>query len=268
MSAEILADRTVLEIRGEDARGFLQGLITNDVRRVSPTAAIYAALLTPQGKVVCDFFLYEEKSSLLLDCSRSVAADLQKRLFRYRLRARVEILSRNGWNVVVGSDLSRPDEPMWQDPRHCALGWRSIRQGELVEQPLSGAYLERRLELGIPEGDDLGCERVFALDADLEELNAVSFDKGCYVGQELTARMKHRGTARKKLVPVAALESRIPPRDTPLTASEREIGTIAATYGTRGFALVRLDRLTEADAQPLIADGVPVRVIKPEWLFA
>lgn len=268
MTAEILADRAVLEIRGEDARGFLQGLITNDVRRLSPTSAIYAALLTPQGKVVCDFFLYEEESCLLLECSRAGVADLQKRLSRYRLRARVEILSHDEWNVAVGNDLGRPDTPVWEDPRHRALGWRSILQGELTKQLPSGAYLERRLELGIPEGADLGCERIFALDADLEELNAVSFDKGCYVGQELTARMKHRGTARKKLVPVVALESCVPARDTPLTASEREIGTIAATYGARGFALVRLDRLAEADARLLIAGGVRVAVIKPEWLFA
>jgi hypothetical protein len=108
---------------------------------------------------------------------------------------------------------------------------------------------------------------MFALDGDLDELHAVSFDKGCYVGQELTARMKHRGTARKRLLPVHA-DIALPPADTAVKADGREIGTITSTYGHKGFALIRLDRLEEAGAAPLQAGGVQVRVVKPSWLAA
>lgn len=268
MSDEFLADRALLEIRGEDARNFLQGLVTNDISQLSPISALYAALLTPQGKIVCDFFLYESGLSVLLDCARSRAADLQRRLSRYRLRARLEIVPREEWKIVAGTNRGQADEHAWTDPRHTALGWRKLRHGDAAACLPMNAYHERRLDLGIPEGDDFGSERMFALDADLEELHAVSFDKGCYVGQELTARMKHRGTARKKVVPIVASASRLPPPETAVTALDREIGSVIATYGARGFAVVRIDRLEEAGTQPLSASGIPLNLIKPDWLFS
>ncbi|HEY3777970.1 MAG TPA: hypothetical protein VGL35_07915 [Rhizomicrobium sp.] len=268
MNREILTDRALLEIRGEDARTFLQGLITNEVEKLGPDAALYAALLTPQGKIVCDFFLYEGETSILLDCSRDSAVDLQKRLLRYKLRARVEIVLREEWNVVAGTQFESVDIPAWPDPRHLGLGWRAVRPAGADGHPKAATkYPERRLDLGIPEGADFGCDRMFALDANLEELKGVSFDKGCYVGQELTARMKHRGTARKKLLPVHASESRFPEPEAPVMASEREIGVVTAAYGTRGFALIRMDRLAEAEGVPFSAGGIPVNVIKPPWLF-
>ncbi|MGH6888685.1 MAG: YgfZ/GcvT domain-containing protein [Rhizomicrobium sp.] len=270
MTSEVLTDRALLEIRGEDARAFLQGLITNDIGKLAPDTALYAAMLTPQGKIVCDFLVYDSGPSVLLDCIRDGAADLQKRLLRYRLRTKVEFRMLDECTVAVARAVPSAGAPVWRDPRHPELGWRTVQPLGSAIPPLDGCanFLDRRLNLGIPEGRDFGCERMFALDADLDELHAISFEKGCYVGQELTARMKHRGTARKKLVPIVALESRLPEPESPVVVAEREIGTVAANYGTRGFALLRLDRLAEVEGLPFSAGGVPVNVIRPEWLFS
>lgn len=269
MTAEILTDRALIEIRGEGAQGFLQGLITNDLHKLTPDTALYAALLTPQGKIVCDFLVYALGLSLFLDCARNAAADLQKRLVRYRLRAKFEIRLPDEYAVGIAPHDPHAGAPTWRDPRHPGLGWRTVRQlAEEVCSDGSARFLDRRLELGIPEGTDFGCEKMFALDADLDELHAISFDKGCYVGQELTARMKHRGTVRKKLVPILTSVSHLPEPGTPVMALEREVGTVAATYGTRGFALLRLDRLAESDGAALSAGGAPVRIIRPPWLFS
>jgi folate-binding protein YgfZ len=263
-----LADRALFEIRGEEARNFLQGLITNDIRKLAPDTPLYAALLTPQGKVLSDFLLYARDESILLDCALASASDLKTRLTRYRLRARVEITLREDVAIVAHWNGVDTKAGSWRDPRHPALGWRAVVNAPSVSGPSAAdAYLEHRLGLGIPEGADFGSDRMFAFDADLDELHGVSFDKGCYVGQELTARMKHRGTARKRLLPVDSDEP-LPVSDTPITAAERELGVITSTYGRRGFATVRLDRLAEAEGVPLQAAGIGVRVRKPAWLSA
>jgi tRNA-modifying protein YgfZ len=263
----ILTDRSLFEIRGEDIGDFLQGLVTNDVRKLDRDAPLYAALLTPQGKILHDFLLYRHGLSILLDCASSAASDLTTRLLRYKLRAKVDIAPRHDLTVLACWNGSTASEAAWRDPRHPALGWRIIQDaGAVPKSPSVDPWLDHRLSLGIPEGADFGSDRMFALDADLDELHGVSFDKGCYVGQELTARMKHRGTARKRLLPVES-ESTLPLADAPIMAAEREVGVITSTYGKRGFATIRLDRLAEAGDVQLDAAGVPVRVCKPEWLF-
>jgi hypothetical protein len=264
----LLADRAVLEIRGDDARTFLQGLITNDIHRLETDKPLYAALLTPQGKILCDFLLYAYEASVLLDCPAVGAADLKIRLSRYRLRARAEIVLRADLAIAASLETAHAGSGSYRDPRHPALGWRTVlTAGSPPELSPSRAYLDRRLALGIPEGADFGSDRMFALDADLDELHGVSFDKGCYVGQELTARMKHRGTARKRLLPVET-DGLLPVADTPIAAGERELGIITSAHGERGFAAIRLDRLEDAQGVALHAAGVPVRIRKPEWLFA
>jgi tRNA-modifying protein YgfZ len=261
----LLPDRAVLQIRGDDARDFLQGLVTNDVRKLAPNAPLYAALLTPQGKILHDFLIYAHGESVLLDCPAAGAADLKTRLSRYRLRARVDISLCEELMVAAefGSDLAAG--PGWRDPRHLALGWRTVLARTATEATHPDLWLDHRLTIGIPEGADFGSDRMFALDADLDELHGVSFDKGCYVGQELTARMKHRGTARKRLLPVES-ETPLPAAGTPIQAGEHEVGVITSVYGRRGFAVMRLDRLADADAVGLHAEQIPVRVRKPDWL--
>lgn len=253
-----LADRAVISLSGPEARNFLQGLITNDVNLVAPDKPVYAALLTPQGKVLFDFLIWDADGALLIDCPRGGRDALVKRLSLYKLRAKVDIAVRDDLAVIVGDGVP--------DPRLATLPKRQISPATSDAADDDG-YLASRLELGVPEGADFGSDRTFALDAGLDELHAISFTKGCYVGQELTARMKHRGTDRKRLLRVDAAEAMLETGMT-IAAGDKEIGTILSSYGTRGFALVRLDRLSETDTAALHAGPVPVRVTKPAWLSA
>jgi hypothetical protein len=262
-----LKDRAVIAVEGGDARDFLQGLITNDMGQLAPGRGLYAVLLTPQGKILFDFLVAEGDGAVLLDCAADHADGLLKRLTMYRLRARIGIALRPQLSVYVGLS-GRPAERAitFPDPRLFALGPRSI--GAVAEMPdfLEGPapYHAARVALGVPEASDFGSDRIFALDAGLEELHGVSFAKGCYVGQELTARMKHRGTARKRILGLRS-ENALPPAGTAVISGSSEIGEILATYGSAGFGLMRLDRLDEAKAQ-LTADNMPVTVFKPGWL--
>lgn len=262
-----LKDRAVIALEGGEARDFLQGLITNDLGQLAPGRGLYAALLAPQGKILFDFLVVEGDGAVLLDCAAAQADGLLKRLTMYRLRAKIGIALRPQLTVYVGLS-GRPAERAitFPDPRLAALGPRSI--GAVAEMPdfLEGpaSYHAARVALGVPEGSDFGSDRIFALDAGLEELHGVSFAKGCYVGQELTARMKHRGTARKRILGLMA-ENALPPPGTAVTSGSSEIGEILSIYGSAGFALMRLDRLDEANA-PLTADNMPVTAFKPEWL--
>ncbi|HJR54999.1 MAG TPA: hypothetical protein VJ798_00330 [Rhizomicrobium sp.] len=258
-----MSDRAVISLSGPEARDFLQNLITNDVGKLEPGLGLYAALLSPQGKIGFDFFLVEGEGALLLDVAATAREALLKKLKLYRLRAKVEITPRDELGVYAGlaGDAARR-AVSFVDPRLAALPARSI--GAVAEMPagLPGpeAYHDLRLALGVPEAGDFGFEKIFALDGGLDELHAVSFDKGCYVGQELTARMKHRATTRKRpLLVTAAAE--LPPSGTQLAG---DIGEIITTYGRRGFASVRLDRL--GAAREAMAGEISVTLVKPDWL--
>lgn len=258
----LLHDRTVLSLSGPQAKTFLQGLITNDVTNLAPDRPLYAALLTPQGKVLFDFILIERNDEVLMDCAAASADALLKRLTMYRLRAKVELRRRDDlaviWSVEEFAGAIR-------DARLADLGWRAV-----APQKGSGDgrnYLEHRLALGVPEGADFGSDKMFALDAGLEELHGVSFDKGCYIGQELTARMKHRGTARKRLLSVATLDGRdLPAAGTEVHAGDTALGDIVSVYGAKGFGLIRLDRWQEAGQMNVRAGDVAITIAKPVWL--
>lgn len=256
-----LSDRAILSVSGPEARAFLQGLITNDIEAAKPGHPIYAALLTPQGKILFDFLIFDQDGELILDVSAAQRDALLKRLTMYRLRAKVELKPRDDLAVVARWDVAG------SDPREPRLGSREIVAAGAASG--GGDYLGHRLALGVPEGADFGQDKVFALDAGLDELHAVAFDKGCYVGQELTARMKHRGTARKRLLPIETLGGgALPAVGSAVMAGERDIGEIASVYGSRGFALVRLDRLEEAGDAAAQVGETGVRVVKPSWLFS
>jgi folate-binding protein YgfZ len=264
-----LDDRAVIAVSGPEARNFLQGLITNDIEKLAPGQALYAALLTPQGKILFDFFLSEGDGAILIDCPRSARDALIKRLTMYKLRAKVMIEARDqlavfaAWNnaAIAGAIASI-------DPRLAELGSRIIGAGGEMPADVaaSDTYHARRLSFGVPESGDFGSDKMFALDADLDELHAIDFDKGCYVGQELTARMKHRGTARKRLLPVEGVGP-LPSSDVPVTAHGHDIGELISSYGTRGFALLRLDRLADAGDAPIEIGSIVLKVEKPRWLF-
>jgi folate-binding protein YgfZ len=275
MEAAFLDDRAVIAISGPEARPFLQGLVTNDViGGLAPGSGLYTALLSPQGKILFDFFLTEGDGALLLDVARDSAEALLKKLKQYRLRAKVEIEARPQLGVyrnLKGHPDNRPATYAeraisFRDPRLAALGLRSI--GAIAEMPanLAGprAYHEERLVQGVPEGHDFGSEKIFALDAGLEELNGVSFTKGCYIGQELTSRMKHRATARKRILRVTA-DTLLPEAGTAVRRGGAEIGELLSSYGGQGFALVRLDRLDELPGDTKIGE-ISVALTRPAWL--
>ena len=274
MEAVLLDDRAVLAVSGPQARDFLQGLVTNDiVGGLAPGAGLYTGLLSPQGKILFDFLVTEGDGALLLDVARDARDALLKKLKMYRLRAKLEIEARDQLAVFVDLEthpqnrvVSYADRAVsFPDPRLAALGTRSI--GARAEMPnnLPGprAYHQHRLALGVPEGGDFGFEKIFALDAGLAELNGVSFTKGCYIGQELTSRMKHRATSRKRILTVKA--------EAPLPASGivakggAEIGELISTHGNTAFALIRLDRLEDAQGD-VTAAQIPVALHKPAWL--
>jgi folate-binding protein YgfZ len=260
----LLKDRGVVEVSGPDASAFLQGLITNDMKGVADGRAIYAALLTPQGKIIHDFLLARAPGEAFwLDCVKANAADLAARLKKYKLRAKITIADRSAELHVVADGKA---DVSFEDPRLAALGRRAITAmpGDVqTDDAAQAAYNEYRLSLGVPDAaTDIPPESFFPLDCNFEELHGVAFDKGCYIGQELTARMKHRATARRRMLPVTADVS-LPPPGTTLKLGATDIGELRGSIGTHGMALVRLDRL--GNAQEADAGGITVRVGRPAY---
>ncbi len=278
-----LESRGLLAVSGEDRVEFLQGIVTNDVRRLGPERALYAALLTPQGKYLFDFFMIAEGERILLDCEAARREDLVRRLMLYRLRARVEITDlsaqRHVWAILDGEPDGLPAEAgaaqrlaggtVYRDPRTAAIGWRAVLPADVMPAyPLGGSsqYEARRIALGLADGSrDLEVEKTLALEANLDLLGAIDFDKGCYVGQEITARTKHRGKVRKRLLPIEVAGSEAPARGMAVMAGETRVGEIRSVRGTSAIALMRLEDIAAAPALALEGDGPPVRIRRPEW---
>ncbi len=276
--ASLLDDRSVISVRGAEARQFLQGLISNDMEECAPGRAIYAALLTPQGKILFEFFVTEHEDRFLLDCAAARAPDLLKRLTFYRLRAKVDLVLEGDLKVAaLWNETPRATAEggiaAFADPRLPALGMRLIGPLPLVQNAIAGAergdYRGHLLRHGVPDSGDLPPDTVFALDAGFEELAGVDFRKGCYVGQEVTSRMKHRSSARRRFL-IAEVDGDLPPPGTKLEASGREVGSLATGADGRALALVRLDRVEEANSagDDITAMGQKVSLQRPSWLQA
>jgi len=198
MPATTLDDRTLLRLSGEDVRGFLQGLVTNDVSALAPERPLWAGLLTPQGKTLFDFILWADGEDVLIDCEAEQAEALRKRLTLYRLRRPIKIENEESRAVHWALEGQGP-----LDPRLPELGRRWLAS---PDEPAIG-WREHRLSLGVTEGvAELGSDKILWLEANAGELNGVSFTKGCYVGQENTARMHHRSKVNRRLVVVPAAE--------------------------------------------------------------
>lgn len=275
LSAAHLSTRGVIALSGADRQTFLQSVITNDSTLLTPGQPLYAALLTPQGKYLHDFILVADGERILLDVEAARRADLIRRLTLYRMRSKVEISDLSAelavvalWGDAVGTQLPA-NAVRYADPRLGALGERAIMtQADLAALPLGdeAAYDRYRLGYGIPDGAaDFEVERTLILEGNLDALNGVSFTKGCYVGQELTARTKHRGKVRKRLLPVT-VAGPLPEPDTPILKDEREIGTLRSGRGGRAMALLRVEDISFGAAYPCgAATVVPER---PDWLPA
>ncbi len=289
----VLEDRGVLALEGADARAFLQGLVSNDVNRVGPARAIYAALLTPQGKFLHDFFVAELNGMLAIDCEKARLADLKRRLGLYKLRAQVTVGDRSADFAVAAlfgagatAALALPEDAgaarafgsgiVFADPRLAAAGARAIAPRDALRAAAGGAgfaetgaddYDRARISLGLPDGSrDLEVERAILLENGFEELNGVDWNKGCYMGQELTARTKYRGLVRKRLMPVA-IEGPPPAFGAPIMLGDADAGEMRSSRDNIGLALLRLEKVEEALAAgtPLAAGDARLTPIKPGW---
>jgi tRNA-modifying protein YgfZ len=283
MQVALLPDRGVVKVAGDDARGFLNGLVTNDMAKVAPGKPRFAALLTPQGKIIVDFIVAEapgnDGGGFFLDCPRALASTLVEKLNFYKLRAKVvceDLSSVLGvmaiWDGAAESEygLSYPD------PRLPALGSRIMLPPHLAEEAAADlgcvlastdAYEAHRIALGVPRGGlDFIYGDTFSHEADMDQLNGVDFSKGCYVGQEVVSRVEHRASARSRVVPIVYDEF-APSSGLPVMAGDRRIGTLGSTARGHGLALMRLDRVGDALAAgaTIEAGGIAIRAVKPAW---
>ncbi len=281
----LLRDRSVVSVTGEDATKLLQGIITNDMDELDTQPALFAGLLSPQGKVLFDFFVVKASDGYLLDTAADKAADLAKRLTMYKLRARATIADQSdqfkiaaAWGLPWGSVdgvLS------YADPRDRRIGERLLvptnqvaildsaihkTGGDWVHAPPE-LYKERRISKGVPEGGkDYDFGDAFPHEANFDLNNGVAFEKGCYVGQEIVSRMQHRATVRKRIVRVTAT-SDLPGTRSEVKMGEVVIGKLGSVWGICGLAMLRLDRAIESidKGETITADGI-VLTVDPEAL--
>ena len=241
-----MGERKVFRIRGEERESFLQNLVTNDVARLND-GLVWTALLTPQGKYLADFFLVPDGNAILLDVDAGLAAGLAQRLAMYRLRAKVTI---EPTDIVVATGPGAPSDGAFADPRHPELGWRAY-DGR-ASAPMDREAI--RVAHCVPEsGVELLPNETYPLEAGFERLNGVDFRKGCYVGQEVTARMKHKTELKKGFVTVD-VEGEAPVGTEILTGDGRAAGALYTQSGGRGIAYLRFDRATA----PLSAGGATI----------
>ena len=251
MPSIALENRSVLRVAGPESRPFLQGLFTCDVDDVTPETPGFGALLTPQGKIIADFLLFEIDDGFFIDTPWPVAAELLKRLKMYRLRAKLEIEDASAACVVGAAwdgGALPPGAIGGPDPRAEFIGERFIAPAGTELGTDEAAYLAHRISCGVPEGGvDFAYGDTFPHDANMDLLFGVDFRKGCYVGQEVVSRVEHRGTARKRIRRIS-YETDGPQPGTPVMAGEIEVGTTGSISGEQGLAQLRIDRVAEARA--------------------
>jgi len=272
----LLAHRGVIAVGGPDRAEFLQGLISNDTGKVGPGEAIWAALLTPQGRFLNDMFVVEDGSeTFLLETERERAPALAKKLKMYTLRSKVTVEDRTATMevaVVIGPGAERilpvAGATAFVDPRLPELGVRVLAPAGLAaallgltEAPLV-EYEALRLRLGVPDGSrDLTVEKALLLESGFDELHGVDWQKGCYMGQELTARTKYRGLIKRRLFPVK-IDGPLPPAGTPVQRDGRDVGEIRSGQGDRAIAMLQI----EAADGALLAEGARIFPERPTWM--
>ena len=265
-----LPARGVIEVTGADRVAFLQGLVSNDVALAAPGRAVWAGLLTPQGRFLAEFFVLAAPDRLLLEAERAQIPMLLARLARFRLRAAVSLAAREDLAVFAAWDGPPPALPAGSvaapDPRLPDAGWRLLVPAPLAPNATGADWDRHRLALGLPDGTrDLEPDKTLLLEAGFDELGGVSWTKGCYLGQELTARTRYRGLLKRRLVPVDIAG---PPPDpgTPVLrqdgATPTEVGTLRSAADGRGLALLRLDAL----AAPLACGPAHLTPRIPGWM--
>lgn len=262
-----LGSRALIAVGGPDWRSFLQGLITQDVETMAPGEARFGALLTPQGRLLYDLFVVERDGGAWMDVEAAHRDAILQRLMIYRLRAKVELAADDTPVSILFSDAPspKPEGPGWiADPRLPALGWR----GYGVDPPAGAVPADeaareaQKLQLGVPGPADWGSEKVYPIEANFDLLNGIDFQKGCFVGQETTSRMKRRGVIKSRMLPLA-FDGPAPAPGTEVLSGDLRAGEVLSGASGRAMALVRLDRAIGA---ALTVDGRPVRVEVPAWM--
>jgi tRNA-modifying protein YgfZ len=283
MKAALLPDRSVIKVAGFDGRKFLNGLVTTDLGRVAPGQPRFAALLTPQGKILADFIIVEadpaDGGGFFLDAPRPLTRTLTDRLNFYKLRANVMIedLSETLGVMAIWEGQGDMEYGLcYPDPRLPELGARCMLPPHLVEKAAAGLggdlvdpsmYEAHRIALGVPRGGlDFVYGDTFPHESNMDQLHGVDFDKGCFVGQEVVSRIEHRAIARARIVPVG-FEGPPPEAGLPVTASDRNVGMMGSGLTGRGLAKLRLDRVEEALASgaSLVAGGIKLELLKASW---
>ncbi|MFZ5782074.1 MAG: YgfZ/GcvT domain-containing protein [Pseudomonadota bacterium] len=277
----LLPHRGVIAVSGADRVAFLQGLISNDAARATPGQAVWAALLTPQGRFLNDMFVIDGGAeTLLLETERERAPALARKLGLYKLRSKVTVEDRSAAMEVAaifGGQIERMSPldgaVVFADPRLAALGWRMLapagRAADLLaERGTTAASIEDydalRLSLGVPDGSrDLVVEKALLLENGFDELNGVDWHKGCYMGQELTARTKYRALIKKRLLPVR-IEGRLPAPGTLIFKDGQEVGELRSGSGNRALAVLRLDAVKAGDS--LSAGDATLVPEIPSWM--
>jgi hypothetical protein len=278
-----LADRGVVSVTGPDAEKLIGGLVTNEIALLDEAPALFAGLLTPQGKILFDFLVVRGGGGLLLETAREKAAELAKRLTMYKLRAAVEIKDvldayrvAVAWGDAFAFSGGTGNAISFADPRHPDLGLRVLATANFAEEVFAAIggststperYHAHRVALGIPEGGkDYVLGDAYPHEALYDQIGGVSFTKGCFVGQEVVSRMQHRGNVKKRIVQVAGA-SDLPSGQPPVLAGGVEIGRLGSVAGTRGLALLRIDRVAEAlrDGMPVTAGGITLDVRAPAF---
>jgi folate-binding protein YgfZ len=262
-----LPDRGVVEVTGEDRLSFLQGLVSNDVTAAEAGRAVWAALLTPQGKWQADFFVFAAEGRLLLDCARDQAGMIATTLSRFRLRAKVALRDASAdFAVAVGwGEAPVPDSPLAApDPRLAEAGWRALAAALFAADADAAAHDIHRLALGLPDGArDLEGGKSVLLEGGFDELAGISWTKGCYMGQELTARTKYRGLLKKRLFPVT-ITGPLPAPGTPVTREDEEVGEMRSGRDGLGLALLRIEAVERG--APFACGGAMLVPRIPAWM--
>ncbi len=275
----IAEDRAVLRVSGADRIEFLQGIVSNDVAKAGADRGVWAAFLTPQGKYLHDFFLAADGESILLDCERARADDLRKRLRRYTLRSDARVEAADDLAVVLTSGTPAPAPGIaacFPDPRHRDAGYRLIGARNAAEPAMEAAGLassdpldwdRRRLALGLPDGSrDLEAERSTLAEANADLLGGIDWEKGCWMGQEVTARMHYRGLAKRRLTPMR-VDGPIPARGAPVERDGRPVGECRSSAGDLVMVLARTEAIDEAETD-LRCGAARLHPAPPDWLKA
>ena len=289
-----LEDRGFIEVKGAEAKDFLQNIVTNDIEKVTDQLTIFSSILTPQGKYLFDFFILKLKDSYLLECEKKSTEKIIKLLNYYKLRSKVDFIDLaekyvalvsslekfkeiNSSDFSIGKTTSYRNDPVYIDPRNSNLGAKLISKLENMHLTIKKLnltisdkekYYNKSFQLGIPQIDlDKLREKVFGIENNLDELNGIDFKKGCYVGQENTSRIKLRNKLRRRILPVQKITGEISENDI-IKYKDNDIGKIMIDK-PYSFALVKVvdPHLNEFNNNELVCGNSKIKILKPDWII-